>query len=344
MKPLTLVSGVLKTLALAANGVFIPAALLMCPFLVLADAGPLLMPGVIWSLLLAAVAVTVIFALALPEDRRWLVRLAYLALLLPCAFIMESWIDHFNNFSRFDPPGESMYVGVLAFLDVLALLTNRPLYLSFVWHRRRLRYSTITGLVVIGFGLAWLVTTLAQRISEQYPYADHFLRLGGGVRWDDGWVTGIYLKSTTTTDDDLRHLKHFPRIRSLYLSDTQISDSGLEELAELQTVEHLYLDRTTVTDRGLGHIAGLTRLQNLWLHDTAVTDAGLRHLTGMTEMGYLDLGKTKVSDAGMPNLYGMKKLYYLHLYETMVTDEGLRECSRRIPGLYAYNGRITVGR
>jgi hypothetical protein len=316
----------------------------MCLLLMVADARHLLWHGVIWSVLLVTAAVTVLLALNLPESRRWFVRLAHAALVLPFAFAVTSWVDHFNMSTRFAPPGESVMVGGLAMLNVLALATNRPLYLSFVWQRRKLRYAALAGLAALGFGAAAFAAPRAQRIAEQFPYAERFLRRGGTVSWDDGWVTGIYLKSTPATDEDLRPLKHFPRMISLYLSDTHVTDVGLEELADLHTLEDLYLDRTAVTDSGLGHIAGLTRLRNLWLHDTAVTDAGLRHLTGMTEMGYLDLGKTKVSDAGMPDLYGMHKLYYLHLYGTAVSDEALRECARKIPGLSGYNGRITVGR
>src|SRR6266404_7304373 len=151
MKWLSLVSRVLKAVALVANGMFVPAALLMCPLLMVADAGPLLWPGVIWLLLCAAGAVTVMLALGLPENRRWFVRLAYPALVLPFGFAVTCWVDHFNISGRFAPPGESGIVGGLALVDVLALATNRPLYLSFIWQRRKLRYSALAGLIALGF-------------------------------------------------------------------------------------------------------------------------------------------------------------------------------------------------
>lgn len=335
----------LKATALILNGAFIPFCLFAGFIWLAADVGANeAFSRLGWSILLAVASLVVVAALLLSDRHRPFVRAGHAAAVVLLVASLWEWYEHFNLFSDVFPPEDALIFGGLALLNTATLIANRPLRLAPLLERRSARYSLIGSIVVAGLVAVLVATTFAGRISNQYPYAKHVLQLGGGIRWQNGWVVGVYLKATPTTDDDLRHLKHFPRLESLYLSDTPITDAGLAHISQLRSLDSLYLDNTAVTDHGLRHISSLTRLRNFWMHGTQVTDNGLVHLEEMTEMGYLDLGNTGVTDAGLPHLYGMKELYYLHLPGTGVTDAGLRRITAEIRGLSAYNGRTQVHR
>lgn len=299
--------------------------------------------GLLGGLAVAASASAVMIGLTITPKHRQVVWVGYCG--LPVLFVAPFlwWIRHFNYSSGLFPPSESLFVGLLATLNLVALWLLRPVPL---WSGRGpwrmvvtvVAWGGVILLVVIGLGVPW-----AARVASQYESAQHFLRLGGGVTWENGFVVGLYLKGTHTNDDDLKDLSSFPSLRSLYLSDTQVTDAGLLHVGKVTTLEHLYLSNTIVSDTGLSRIKNLSKLQNLWLHNTNVSDAGLRYLENMSEMGYLDLGGTDVSDDGLPSLYGMMYLYYLHVPGTDVSKAGLEEIVAAIPGLRAYNGEASVG-
>jgi len=334
-----------KIVAFVANGLFIAVVLLTGMLYLAADVGPNeALKGFISLIILAMAAVVVIAALVAPRRIGSLSKIGYCVVCLFIGVAGWLWIENFNSYSQLSPPTETIFLSILSAINLWALVTNRPIQIVPLLQRRLVRNTLIGGLVIAVSVFALLAATFIPRISTQYESAEHFLRLGGGVRWHNGWVSGVYLKGTKTTDDDLHHLKDFPKLESLYLSNTQVTDAGLAHLSSHRPLAHLYLDETAVTDSGLRHISSLTKLQNLWLHRTQVSDSGLRHLEGMTDMGYLDLGYTKVTDEGLPHLYGMRRMYYLHLPGTAVTEAGLRKIGDAIPGLSAYNGTVSIGK
>lgn len=182
----------------------------------------------------------------------------------------------------------------------------------------------------------------AARIRQQKAATAGWEEQFGGIRWDDGWVTGLYGKNRPIDDDDLAILHELPHLKSLYLTDTQVTDAGLDHVAACRDLEHLYLGNTAITDAGLAKIKRLTKLRNLWIHGTAVTDAGVWYLQDMTQMGYLDLGDTRITDRALDYLDSMSELYYLSLWSTEVTGDAMRRLAKKLPRLRAYNGWVTV--
>jgi formylglycine-generating enzyme required for sulfatase activity/endonuclease YncB( thermonuclease family) len=150
------------------------------------------------------------------------------------------------------------------------------------------------------------------------------------------------------TDDDLRQLRKFVKLRSVDLHGTAITDAGLDHLAALADLAELGLDWTKVTparvvrlvkdrskfqalslsgvhfgDSDLGELKGLTGLGLLGLRGSSVTDKGLVHLKPFTKLRVLSLMSTGIGDAGLEHLKGLTGLEDLDLDRTAITDAGL---------------------
>jgi WD40 repeat protein len=150
------------------------------------------------------------------------------------------------------------------------------------------------------------------------------------------------------TDDDVRRLQGFSRLRSVDLRTTSITDAGLKHLESLPDLVGLALDWTKVSpaaivrlvkgragllhlslsgvpfkDNDLAELEGLTELRFLGLRGAAVTDPGLAHLKPFTKLRVLGLMSTAVGDAGVAHLKGLTELEDLDLDRTAITDAGL---------------------
>jgi endonuclease YncB( thermonuclease family)/quercetin dioxygenase-like cupin family protein len=163
------------------------------------------------------------------------------------------------------------------------------------------------------------------------------------------------LNRSKVTDDDVRRLQDFPRLRGVNLRATAISDAGLQHLESLPDLVELTLDWTKVSpaavvglvkgrpgfrhlsvfgvpfkDRDLAELNGLTELRSLGLRGSAVTDEGLAHLKPFTRLRDLTLMSTRVGDAGLAHLKDLTELEDLDLDRTAITDAGLPHLKRLV--------------
>jgi hypothetical protein len=84
-------------------------------------------------------------------------------------------------------------------------------------------------------------------------------------------VVVLQMANADVTDDTLRLLDGFDRLRELDLNGTQVTDAGLAVLAGLPTLERLRLASTPITDAGFRqHLAPVARLVELDLRGTQV--------------------------------------------------------------------------
>jgi hypothetical protein len=85
------------------------------------------------------------------------------------------------------------------------------------------------------------------------------------------------------------------RVVTVDLRSTPTTDADLKRLAGLKDLRELQLNDTHVTDAGLKHLAGLPHLRLLYLAGTPVTDAGLQELLPLQELQELNLGSTRLT-------------------------------------------------
>ena len=158
----------------------------------------------------------------------------------------------------------------------------------------RFRLRTLMILVMIcGVLLAWLAMKIQQARNQQNA-AKAVIQLGAHIYYDyqfpdrntglkpgavsqvppfilsmfgDGMfsdVTYLAWESNTITNEDLRILSNFPRLKKLHLTGNKISAKGLVVLSELDELEEVSLGME-MTDSGLDHLAGIKSMQELFI-------------------------------------------------------------------------------
>src|SRR5262245_23446529 len=134
------------------------------------------------------------------------------------------------------------------------------------------------GVAWVGVVLTVLVGAAAGRADEATAAAQ-IKKLGGGTRTFNSKpgdpVTFVELANGFAdkgTDDDLKLLKEFKKLRRVHLTLKHITDDGIKELRPIKTLVVVNLTSTRVSDAGLRELKGLPKLRELAVSNTRVTD------------------------------------------------------------------------
>ncbi|MDR3636040.1 MAG: hypothetical protein P4L84_19715 [Isosphaeraceae bacterium] len=199
-------------------------------------------------------------------------------------------------------------------------------------NRRVLVGLAVLGLLVVAAGTMSAPADLRASLfggSRERALA-LIARRGGQVRVDERQPGKPVVKvdlyaATEFTDEDLKAIETFPRLRSLDLMGTRVTDAGVSRLvSHLGALQTLDLMGTKVTDAVLEPIGRLKTLRGLGLHGTFVTNAGMERVGMMETLERVNLGDTGVTDDGLRRLRGLTRLRVLGLEATGISDEGLR--------------------
>jgi 5-hydroxyisourate hydrolase-like protein (transthyretin family) len=158
----------------------------------------------------------------------------------------------------------------------------------------------------------------------------------------DNWITN--------TDEALRSVGSFPRLKELYLRNGQATDEGLKALTKLRDLEVLFVwDAGKITDAGIAHLAGLKKLNHLHfsngnlggdslavfsqlpaikklsLQENSIDDDALKSLAGIKGLRTLWVGRSKrlITDAGARHLANLTSLEELEMQGSDLTDAGV---------------------
>ena len=134
-------------------------------------------------------------------------------------------------------------------------------------------------------------------------------------------------------DAGLEHLRSLTKLERLNLSVTQVSDDGLKTVALFSRLKGLDLDNTGVTEEGLPHLARLTDLEYLRLADLSITDRAVAQLIGFKKLKMLVLNGTELTDVGFQELMKLDRLERLSVSNTHVSSEAIEQAKRTRPTL-----------
>ncbi|MBL6827012.1 MAG: hypothetical protein ISQ76_00985 [Opitutales bacterium] len=98
-------------------------------------------------------------------------------------------------------------------------------------------------------------------------------------------LVSLDLRNTNVTDDSLKIISSFPRLKKLNLMGTQINSDGLGSLNRHKNLETLNLVNTSVTDEATDILISMPLLRRVYLWKSAFTKQGI--LTLKKEMGDL---------------------------------------------------------
>ncbi len=160
----------------------------------------------------------------------------------------------------------------------------------------------------------------------------------------------FFHNTITNTDEALRSVGSFPRLKGLYLQKGQATDEGLKTLSKLIDLEVLFvLDAERITDQGIADLAGLKKLKSVCLESSKLTgdslavfgqlpaieelslqgnsidDDGLKHLANIKGLRSLWVGRNKavITDKGARHLANLTEMKELDLQGANLTDEGV---------------------
>src|SRR4029079_10355038 len=129
------------------------------------------------------------------------------------------------------------------------------------------------------------------------------------------------------TDEDLKHLAGFPKLKTLVLRDGQASNAALSYVGKLNTREWLLIvSAHDVVDEGVAHLSKLRKLQCILIANSQITDESFKIFAGMPSLTYLELPENRFTNRGLSYLRDMVQLEVLHLARgdlSGITDEGL---------------------
>jgi hypothetical protein len=112
-------------------------------------------------------------------------------------------------------------------------------------------------------------------------------------------------------DQDLLHLKAFPRLRNLDLESTSITDSGVACIAELGGLERLRLSCTNLGDKDMVRIASLSNLRELDISHTNVSRWGLVFLQDLPSLEVIMVDERAVDEQSLVECKQLKEIHFV---------------------------------
>jgi internalin A len=165
---------------------------------------------------------------------------------------------------------------------------------------------------------------------KEDPAERDLKRLNGKVKRDknqpDNPVVEIRLFSEKVTDDDLKELTAFTKLRRLEFSAPEVTGTGLSVLAGLPLEELHIMFAKGITDAGLKEIAKIKSLKVLNLPQGKFGDDGVKELAALTNLEELSVSHG-VGDVGIYPLKDLKKLRKFSATNCKVGDGAMKTLS-----------------
>ncbi|EMN45524.1 leucine rich repeat protein [Leptospira weilii str. LNT 1234] len=109
-----------------------------------------------------------------------------------------------------------------------------------------------------------------------------------------GEIEAIGFESTAITDDKLKYVLIFPKLRTLMLSKTKITEAGLSTLKD-NNIWSLDIDSTLITNKAIKVLRDWKHLEILNISYTNIDDGALEDILKL-KIGRLEAAGTKLSE------------------------------------------------
>lgn len=145
------------------------------------------------------------------------------------------------------------------------------------------------------------------------------------------------------TDDDIRCLATFPRLKTVSFQNVAVTGQTLKCLQNCRGLQSIHLPKSDLGDEDLAHLAPLTALTNLGAMETKATAACLEPLAGLTNLESLMLPQSLGREL-IPHLANYPKLRHFHPIPHYLTDEDMKVIGslRRLEFLDLQTSKLTL--
>ncbi len=197
-------------------------------------------------------------------------------------------------------------------------------------------------LAAVCFGLGrWHMTW----VDHQHDLAQQIADKKGDVRWGTwgpAWIHdtfGSYYFSNIIAvdwhhrgirDDDLERLRDISTLEELYVpGNRKITDQGMKVLESFPRLRKLAMWNTTLTDETLKSVGTLKNLEILDLHQSKTTEAGLTHLRGLPKLRRL--GHNWIfTEVGIQSLATLPSLEIYTIHAKDLPDRSFRQIKEHL--------------
>ncbi len=178
---------------------------------------------------------------------------------------------------------------------------------SFLAGNEDIDFINFEGVATLTDGVLMYLSGLKKLDHLAIQHADRFTGKGLDSLAGATSITHLELLNSGITDEGMRAIGTFKKLRTLRVTSPAVTDAGVAALARVNTLASLSLEGTSIGDESAGVIAGLSNLTEL------------------------HLSRTKITDVGLAKFKALKKLTVLSLRETSVTLEAAAEFQKNMP-------------
>ncbi len=129
---------------------------------------------------------------------------------------------------------------------------------------------------------------------------------------DDRWAEAarklttikyLLLSGQSITDAAIVQLGPLTKLWELQLTQTSVTDDALKAVGAFPKLKWMRIVSPTISDAGIAHLAQLRDLEELTLKCPQVTDQSLPVLAGFKKLGMLDIMRTQITEAAAAKLH-----------------------------------------
>jgi hypothetical protein len=146
----------------------------------------------------------------------------------------------------------------------------------------------------------------------------------------------LRLGASGITNDGLRAMPAFRRLKEIYLFGNPITDEGLVELGRMPTLEVVGVEGSGISDGGVKILAeSLPRLLKAGLIAPRITDQGMKTLAAsLPLLRELRLYGTAITESAVPWLARLTRLEKLDLRGTSLSGDAVDRLRRSLPNCW----------
>jgi internalin A len=220
---------------------------------------------------------------------------------------------------------------------------------KFEFDRKLIDDDLLESLVAKG----WLYGPSAPRARDKKPGTPEevkYINLGDSKVTDKGMrsvlnctnADSLFLERTGITDETLKKLSGFKKLKYISLEGTKVTAAGLEAISGAP-IEHLAMQGCELSEDAFKVFGKMTALEELWLSDAKMKSAWLKHVATLPKLRELNLMRADFDDAAVKYVVTMPNIQGLTLNSTNLGDAGFQELLKlpKLKSLYVDSTKVS---
>ena len=168
-------------------------------------------------------------------------------------------------------------------------------------------------------GIDRLILDSCSMDDAEDKYCDNVLARVSHLR---GLVV-LSLDRSSSTDVGAAHAKDLPHLQYFSACEGGLDGSCIKDFAALKELRNVNMQGSCLRDKNVQYFAALPHLEHLNISHCNISDEGLKHLQGCTKLVNLKIADNpKITDKSIPILLSLKGLVCLSIGSTGITAKG----------------------